>query len=198
MSIELPKKGKDTWFEGTTNMSVPKEGRGLEEYEKSLGFRRDEIIGKVVLDLGSGPTERLSREMKEHNLGATVISLNPDYKDQDFRAPAVENSAWQKASVAALGQALPFADSSFDEVLALYSVSHYVDHMDDVLREIYRVLKPDGVARIAPIRTERLSQGFESQWQSLIPDAELFWEEFDPYWEEGQWLRLVIRKPKII
>ena len=187
---------KPQLFEGTTENTGSLEGRSLFEYEQTLGFQKKDLSGKTVLDFGSGPTERLSRELKDNNIDANIISVNPDYKTKRYRDQVTTSPDWQKKSVAAVGQELPFLDNSFDEVLALYSVSSYVDdRFDQVLLEIYRILKPGGTARIAPFMAERLSKNFEKTWKKILPGVNLRIEECDEHWEEGILLRLVFRKP---
>ncbi|TSC60552.1 MAG: hypothetical protein LiPW15_430 [Parcubacteria group bacterium LiPW_15] len=194
--MEKPEQQKSQWFEDTTKETRPIEGRGLDEYEKTLGFRREELSGKTVMDLGSGPTERLSRELKELGIDANVISVNPDYKNEKYRKVIITNPEWQRKSVAAIGQELSFQDNSIDEVLGLYSVSWYVDAgFEHILQEIYRVLKPGGIARIGPFIAERLPKDFEKKWKQALPETNLHTEESDEHWEEGILLRLVFQKP---
>jgi ubiquinone/menaquinone biosynthesis C-methylase UbiE len=196
MSIEKPEQTRPKWIEDTTKETRPIGGRSLGEYEKFLGFQRDELSGKTVIDLGSGPTERFSRELKESGIDVNVISINPDYKSEKQRKEIVTNPEWQKKSVAAIGQELPFQDNSIDEVLGLYSVSWYADtEFEQVLPEVYRVLKPGGVARIGPFIAERLSKDFEKNWKRILSETNLHMEETDERWEEGVLLRLVFQKP---
>lgn len=57
--------------------------RGVEKYEKYLGFSLDELRGKTVLDIGSGPNEIFSGEAKKR--GVKVFSLSPELKHEDIR-----------------------------------------------------------------------------------------------------------------
>lgn len=150
------KKGLRTWSRRSTeNTPTPDAGHGLEEYETKLGFNRKELEGLTVLDLGSGATEKLSRELKESGVNSNIISLNPDYIYEDIRNTATQ-SGWQGKSVAALAQELPFKNESFDAIIGLNSVSIYanISHPEALqawLSEIARVLRSGGKALIGPL-----------------------------------------------
>jgi hypothetical protein len=61
------------------------------------------------------------------------------------------------AFVVARGQSLPFADNSFDGVLCLNALHHQPSYAD-ALREIHRVLKPDGRAVFSEPGTAHAAQ----------------------------------------
>lgn len=63
----------------------------------------------------------------------------------------------QAAFVAARGQALPFADGSFDGVLCLNAL-HHLPSYAEALREIHRVLKPGGRAAFSEPGTAHAGQ----------------------------------------
>ena len=119
--------------QGSIYLSTPREGRGLNLYEYDLGFKRQELAGKTILDLGSGFREKFSRELKEAQIDATVISLSPDYDYKSVRdlvtevhvAGPLKGLNWERRSVAGIGQVLPFKDESFDVVLGEFSVTKY-------------------------------------------------------------------------
>ena len=115
------------WFTGTRRVIVS-------ALERALGPR---LPGARVLDLGCGTGFTLTR------LPESVRSVGLDY------SPAALAFARRRASSSALvrgsAYALPFADASFDAVLAL----DVLEHLDDDLaaaRELRRVLAPGGVA----------------------------------------------------
>ena len=131
--------------------------RGLEDYESYLGLKREDLDGKDVLDLGSGETEKFSRELKEAGINANVIPLNPDASMERFRKKLEATPGYQGKTVAALAQKMPFKDESFDEILGLYSVTVHAAPAENMqvakqwMSEIIRLLKPGGEARLAPV-----------------------------------------------
>lgn len=148
------KKVRHEWSKGTTYRQGRE--RSLGEYEGFLGFERDELDGKRVLDIGSGETERFSREL-DNGKGGEVVSLNPDYVDERLRKVAQQNKEWRQTSVAGIAQELPFPSESFDVVLGLYSVTAFAspNREDEDARmwskEVSRVLRAGGRAMFAPI-----------------------------------------------
>lgn len=90
-----------------------------------------------VLDIGCGYGESI--KLLVDNYGARVAGLEPDemrrQKARDLN-PGVE-------ILAATGEEMPFADQSFDLVLAECSASLF-SNIDLAFAQIYRVLKPQG------------------------------------------------------
>lgn len=134
--------------------------RGLEAYEGYLGFSREELKGKTILEIGSGETERFSRQLKEVNIDAKVVALNPDYAKDRYREKIHAIPDWAGKSVAATGQELPFNDETFDKVFGLFSLTVFASPSSFTgnpeatkhwLSEIIRVLKHGGEARLAPM-----------------------------------------------
>lgn len=99
---------------------------------KRVAWRGDE----VVLDVGSGPgtyypyLQRRYPRITYHGLDQSVAMLKSH--------PAEQNLLQGDA------QHLPFADGVFDVVMANHMLYHIPD-IDAALREIRRVLKPDGI-----------------------------------------------------
>src|SRR3989344_677268 len=101
----------------------PEGGRDLSLYEQHLLFNRQELEGKTVLDLGAGPEAKFAKQLKE------------SFPEGKF--------------VAATGQALPFADESFDRIFAFHLVEHISQKMFlRCILEIARVLKKGGKATL--------------------------------------------------
>jgi SAM-dependent methyltransferase len=90
--------------------------------------------GQRVLDLGAG-----AGSLKSFEYACSVICVDSD-KDA-FANPYAPQSTVRR--VIALGESLPFAPSSFDLVLCHHVLEHVVQ-VEGTLREISRILKPDG------------------------------------------------------
>ncbi len=98
--------------------------------------------GQRVLDLGCG-TGSLSLTAARSRPGLEIVALDPDPK-----ALARARRKAERAGVAlelrqGFGDALPFADASFDRVLSSFMFHHLEsDQKPAVLREVRRVLRP--------------------------------------------------------
>ena len=100
---------------------------------------------RVVLEVGGGPGELSERMQRE--LGAKVSYLDI--------SPGMVELARARGVDAKVGdvQDLPFADGTFDTVVAAWMLYHVAD-LDRALGEIARVLRPGG-ALIAVTNSER-------------------------------------------
>lgn len=104
---------------------------------------------EVVLDLGCGPgtyAETLARVVP----GASYYGL-------DFSSGMLAKHPLSNSIVQADGQVLPFADHTFDIVMA----NHVLYHLPDIQRaieEIRRVLKPEGLLIAATNSAESMPQ----------------------------------------
>jgi SAM-dependent methyltransferase len=85
---------------------------------------------------------------------------------------------WPKL-VAADYRDVPFADESFDAALNLFSSLGYLgdDEDTDVLREIRRVLRPEGRLVIEIMHRDRLVRGFHEQDWRLLGEGRLLLEQ---------------------
>lgn len=148
---------ENQWEKGTTYNPPEEGGKSLEQYEDILGFDARELQGKSILDLGTGETEKLSKELKQKNIETNVISLNPDYSHDEWLRKNIKKKDWQGKSVAGIAQQLPFKDESFDVILGLESTTRYVSPKDSIEeaktwgREVVRTLKKGGEARLWPV-----------------------------------------------
>lgn len=135
------------------------EGRSLKNYQKELGLGKDEIENKHILDLGSGPTARFERELKNK---AFVVSLSPDYEDAEYRGWLDGNKGEVKHAIAGLGQALPFKDEVFDIVCIYHVFEHTpLGRAEEIVRESIRVLKIGGRVHIMPTEVSGLRERLE-------------------------------------
>lgn len=123
-----------------------------------LKLKEENLIGKKVLEVGSGQAY-VAEEAKEK--GIEIISFDFVYTTEKGRRIFQEYSHTQRKyvpikdpnAVGGVAEKLPFADETFDFVLAYSSVpkfSNSVEHAEDAIDEMIRVLKLDGELRIFP------------------------------------------------
>lgn len=146
--------------------SQPIGGRDLATYEARLGFSRDNLEGKKVLDLGSGPKVRFATELHEMGILAFVVSMSPDYatkKHAQNAQMALARAAVASPLIAGTGQSLPFQSETFDNVLALNVYEHLGTHRIQTVAEIGRVLTRGGTGLLGPIIDIPGEQGFYAE-----------------------------------
>lgn len=130
---------------------------GYDEFNQSEGehlsrrltaaFEIAEIVpGMAVLDVGCGRGEILRHCAA---LGADAFGIDYAAVAVDMSANVVEQTTSEAPGKIGVGQAnarqLPFPDQAFDRVLMFDVVEHlYPWELDDALKEVYRVLKPNG------------------------------------------------------
>lgn len=120
--------------------------RDINFYEYLLGFEIKNLKDKSVLDLGSGMTEKFSKQVNKLDSSVRIFSLSPTEYNIAVRT---------KKSVMARAQEMPYSDNSFDYELALFSVPLYlspeIENYKSFIAEVVRTLKPKGRALIFPV-----------------------------------------------
>jgi SAM-dependent methyltransferase/4-amino-4-deoxy-L-arabinose transferase-like glycosyltransferase len=101
------------------------------------------IAGRRVLDLGAGFG---ALSLYCAHLGAEVVAVDPNEQRMQVAVAIAAKRGLDVSAVAAQAQQLPFADESFDVVLANNSLCYIVDPHEEAaaLSEIRRVLRPGG------------------------------------------------------
>jgi len=173
--------------------SIPSEGRSAHEYVHQLNIRTEDLESKRVLDLGSGSNLNLARQLPEEGIQAEIISFSPGFyhgKTWDRRAERADEAG--TLAVAGMAEELPFADRSFDTVLAFYVTIYLQDskRIEIVISEMIRVLKPGGVAYIGPIFVldpVRKVRGIDTNrvWLDRYYIAGLLEGKAQPTWERA-------------
>ena len=166
MSDGLWETHAEWWIDGFTDGADP-------EYEEQiLPLAARELAGaKRVLDVGcgDGQVSRLAAR-----LGAEVVGVDPTWN-------CVRVAGERGSNVARAGAAaLPFADGSFDAVVACLVFEHIRD-VDDAIAEVARVLQPGG--RFCFFLNHPLLQTPNSGW---IDDQ--FLDPPEQYWRIGEYL----------
>ena len=100
--------------------------------------------GHRVLDLGCG-TGALALEAKRAQPGCEIVGLDPDVRALARARAKAGRAGLDIAFEQGFGDALPFADASFDRVLSSFMFHHLpAAQKPAVLRELRRVLRPGG------------------------------------------------------
>ncbi len=156
------------WIDEFTDGSDP------EYVEQILPMAARELAGaRRVLDVGCGDGQ-LSRVAASG--GAAVVGVDPTARQIEV---AVERAGGPRYARAA-AESLPFADASFDAVVACLVFEH-IDPFDVAISEIARVLEPGG--RFCFFLNHPLLQTPSSGW---IDDQIL--DPPEQYWRVGPYL----------
>jgi len=145
-----------------------REGRRAAEY---LARRYPEVLGgePAVLDLGCGNGGML---LPFAAVGARAVGLDLDPRPEIGAVGRAAGLAVE--TVAGRGEALPFADDSFDLVLFVETVEH-LEAPRRTGREIVRVLRPGGICYITTPPRLRFLFGRDPHYGLpgllLLPDA---------------------------
>ena len=113
-----------------------------EIYEKKLS-----LDNKHILELGCGKAY-LTRKIATTGVGRKILAMEVDkiQHEKNLQINDLPNVTFKMAG----GESIPVEDESIDVVFMFKSLHHVsLDKMDDTLKEIHRVLKPDGLAYIS-------------------------------------------------
>lgn len=138
--------------------------------------------GSAVLDLGCGAG--MLALLKRKNVSLVGVDLSTEC------SLAAKRNGYDECFTASLSQ-LPFPDSSFDYVVSLDVLGHVpFAEKDSVLREIQRVLRPDGVTLhgiecINPKRRQQLEAMNQAELRRFVDiDGHVGLEEEQEHAEE--------------
>ena len=113
--------------------------RAFLRYCSLFGIEKHSFRNQLVADIGCGPNGALHHFEAKRKFGVDVLA-------RCFRPFAVEEH--DIIYLAAPAEDLPFVDRYLDVVLSLNALDH-VDGFEQAIREIYRVLKPEGEVHLA-------------------------------------------------
>ena len=120
------------WIDGFTDGADP------EYVEQIMPMAAQELAGaRRILDVGCGDGQ-ISR-LAAHLGADVVIGIDPTWNQVRIAHERGGGASFAKAGAGAL----PFADGSFDAVVACLVFEHIRD-VDDAIAEVARVLRPGG------------------------------------------------------
>ena len=103
-------------------------------YTVSFGLSSSDYANKDVLDVGCGPRGSLDwADQVRSRVGIDPLADRYRRLNSNLKMELIQGTAEQ----------MPFVDASFDLVCCFNALDH-VDHLQDSLDEIYRVLRPGG------------------------------------------------------
>lgn len=153
----------------------------------SLGMWKDWVYsilpyasGPTLLELGHGPGHLQTRLLGQ---GLQTVGLDESHQMGRLALRRLRRKRLPARLLRGISQALPFADQSFQQVLATFP-SEYIFH-PQTLSEVYRVLCPDGQLVVLPLAwitgqrlTERAAAWLFRVTGQAAPLEKIYFEAF--------------------
>ncbi|MGJ5629345.1 methyltransferase domain-containing protein, partial [Nostoc sp. CALU 1950] len=138
----------------------------LHRYALCLDF----VIGKSVLDIASGEGygSALLARVAESVIGVDISSEAVEYSSQEYRN--YDNLKFMLGSC----DAIPLPDNCVDVVTSFETIEHHDQH-EEMMLEIKRVLKPEGILIISS--PNRLTYSDEPNYSNPFHVKELYYNE---------------------
>ncbi|MFC4859353.1 class I SAM-dependent methyltransferase [Actinophytocola glycyrrhizae] len=132
---------------------------GLRRIHREMGTLAGLLAGHEVLDVGCG-TGNLLRTVGRQYPGAELTGLDPDRKALARARRKARRAGIDVRLDRGFAQELPYPDGSFDRVFSSLML-HHLDtaSKDELLAEVRRVLRPDGLLVLADVVVDEHGHG---------------------------------------
>lgn len=172
-------------LEDTGERMVPEYHKGSLIYAEHLTrYMSAEVLAKdkVVLDIacGTGYGSKILARTAKKVYGVDVDEATIKYAKQKFGSANVEYKVGD-------GIAIPLEDKSIDLVVTFETIEHIKDY-NQFIKEIKRVLKPDGLAIISTPNDVEFAEGnhfhiHEFKFNELVQLLKKDFDHIDPYYQ---------------
>ena len=156
------------WWDQVAVSRMIKYGCGA---ERMTELRSDVIplAQGAVFELGCGAGA--NQKLYDPARVTSFASVEPSLKLREFAMAEARKKGWQVDIQPGFGEALPFADESFDTVVCTFTMCSVGDQAQS-LREMRRVLKPGGLLLYA------------EHGRAPDPDVLRWQERIEPVWKK--------------
>jgi 2-polyprenyl-3-methyl-5-hydroxy-6-metoxy-1,4-benzoquinol methylase len=180
-------------LDDTGERMIPSYHKGTVMYAEHMSryvAAKDIIKGKVVLDIasGSGYGTKILAEHAEFVYGVDVDEPAVEYAKNNFSAPNITYKVGD-------GEKIPLDNASVDVVITFETIEHVKDYKKFV-KEIRRVLKPDGIAIVSTPNELEFTDGnhyhlHEFEYDELRSLLASDFKYIDPYFQ-ATWVSVAI------
>jgi ubiquinone/menaquinone biosynthesis C-methylase UbiE len=156
------------WWDQTVVSRLVKYGCGSEAMKELRAQIIPQASGRVFeLGCGAGANQSLYDSAKVTSFSA----IDPSPKLLEYARAEVAKKGWEADIRHGFGEAIPFADESFDTVVCTFTMCSVDDQMQ-ALAELRRILKPGGTYL------------FAEHGRSPEPNIARWQERIDPLWSK--------------
>lgn len=162
--------GFASWWD---EVAVPRIIRAGGSMEAIMAIRRDVVplAAGRVLELGCGGG--INQLLLDPARVTSYSGVDPSPKGLDYARESARAMGWDADIRTGVGEALPFADASFDTVVCTLTLCSVQDQMQ-TLSELRRVLKPGGTylfaehGRAPDPAVVRMQQRIDPLWKRIM------------------------------